>query len=96
MLDIGAGGADVARDLLRRAQRDRVPLEVVAIDPDPRAAWWALRQTPTPGLTVRRAHSSDLVDEFMSGEPTSDGGLFDLVISNHVLHHLDGHELGVL
>ncbi len=96
VLDIGAGGADVARELLARAQRDRVPLEVVAIDPDPRAAWWALRQPPTPGLTVRRAHSSELVNELTSGDLTNDDQRFDLVISNHVLHHLDGHALGVL
>lgn len=91
VLDIGAGGADVARDLLERARRDEVRLDVVAIDPDPRATDWAERQAPVAGLTVRRAHSSELVDDL-----ASDDDRFDLVISNHVLHHLDGAQLGVL
>ena len=91
VLDIGAGGADVARDVLARARRDRVSLEVVAIDPDPRAAEWAEQQSPVVGLTLRSAHSSELVDELRS-----DGDRFDLVMSNHVLHHLDEAQLEVL
>jgi 2-polyprenyl-3-methyl-5-hydroxy-6-metoxy-1,4-benzoquinol methylase len=44
VLDIGTGGADVPRALLKWARADGLRLEVTAIDPDPRALNWALRQ----------------------------------------------------
>lgn len=84
VLDIGSGGGDVARSLLRWARRDGFALQVTAIDPDPRAHAWATRRPPIPGLTHRRALSRDLVDE---------GASFDLVVSNHLLHHLDPEQL---
>ncbi len=87
VLDVGAGGADVPRALLRWARADGLRLEVVAIDPDPRAFDWASRQPPVPGLVLRRAMSSELADA---------GERFTAVVSNHVLHHLDGRQLGAL
>ncbi|WP_232331307.1 methyltransferase [Agromyces laixinhei] len=87
LLDIGAGSADLPRRLLRWAEEDGLRLEVTAIDPDARAMAWAAAKPPTAGLTLRRAMSGELVDE---------GEHFDVVISNHVLHHLDGREFGAL
>lgn len=88
LLDIGSGGGDVARCLARWAARDGLRLEVTAIDPDARAHAWASAQQPVPGLTFRRALSSELVTE---------GARFDFVVSNHILHHLTAVELeGVL
>jgi len=87
LLDVGAGSADLPRRLLRWAEEDGLRLEITAIDPDARAMAWASARPPTPGLTLRRAMSGDLVD---------DGEQFDLVVSNHVLHHLDGREFGAL
>jgi len=87
VLDIGTGGADVPRALLAWARADGLRLEVTAIDPDPRALDWALRQPPEPGLVLRRASSRELADA---------GERFDVVTSNHVLHHLDGREFGAL
>ncbi|ANJ29079.1 hypothetical protein ATC03_18845 [Agromyces aureus] len=87
VLDIGSGSADLPRRLLRWATRDRLRLVVTAIDPDARAMTWAAARPSTPGLTLRRAMSGDLVAE---------GERFDVVLSNHVLHHLDGRELGAL
>lgn len=84
VLDIGSGGGDLAVMLARWAARDGKPMHVTGIDPDPRAAAFANRRTPTPGVNFRQAHSSDLVRE---------GARFDVVISNHVLHHLDSGEL---
>ena len=87
VLDIGTGGADVPRALLRWARRDGLLLEVTAIDPDPRALDWALRQPPEPGLVLRRESSAGLA---------AAGERFEAVMSNHVLHHLDGREFGAL
>lgn len=87
VLDIGTGGADVPRALLAWARADGLRLEVVAIDPDERALDWALRQPAEPGLSLRRISSRELA---VAGEQ------FDVVMSNHVLHHLDGVEFGAL
>lgn len=88
LLDIGSGGGDVARALARRAARDGLPLDVVAIDPDPRAHAHALAAgRGVPGPTFRRARSDELV---------RDGETFDIVVSNHLLHHLDDTALRAL
>ena len=80
VLDIGAGGGDLARALARWARRDGLAVQVTGIDPDPRAhAYASMRQAPA-GCSFRAALSSDLVAE---------GAVFDVVVSNHVLHHLD-------
>jgi len=84
LLDIGSGGGDVARTLARWARRDGFALAVTAIDPDVRAHAFAVAQAPAPGVTFRQAGSADLVAE---------GSRFDVVVSNHLLHHLDAAEL---
>jgi 2-polyprenyl-3-methyl-5-hydroxy-6-metoxy-1,4-benzoquinol methylase len=80
LLDIGSGGGDLPRALIRWAQMDGLPLEVTAIDPDERAHAYATSRPALPGLSFHRALSSDLVAQ---------GAVFDAVISNHVLHHLE-------
>ncbi len=84
LLDVGCGGGDLARALARWARRDGFDLRVTGIDPDPRAHAWARRQPPVEGVQFRRALSSELV---------ADGERFDLVVSNHLLHHLDPAQL---
>lgn len=84
VLDIGSGGGDLAIMLARWAHRDGTSMHVTGIDPDPRAAAFAGRRAPMPGVEFRQAHSGDLVRE---------GARFDVVISNHVLHHLQSGEL---
>lgn len=83
LLDIGSGGGDVPRTLARWARRDGFRLELTAIDPDARAHAYATARPPMPGLSFRRALSSQLVAE---------GAAFDAVVSNHVLHHLAPEE----
>lgn len=88
LLDIGCGSGDVARSLARWASSDGYSLTVTAIDPDARAFSFASRARPVRGVEYRHAHSSDLVAENLT---------FDVVISNHILHHLDPPQLaGVL
>ncbi len=87
VLDIGTGGAALPRALLRWAEADGLRLEVTAIDPDSRALDWALRQPAHRGLVLRRVTSDELARA---------GERFDVVMSNHVLHHLDGRQLGAL
>lgn len=79
LLDIGSGGGDIARSLADWARRDGLRVRVVAADPDARAHAFATR-APHPGVEFRRASAAELADA---------GERFDLVVSNHVLHHLD-------
>ncbi|MCP2032727.1 2-polyprenyl-3-methyl-5-hydroxy-6-metoxy-1,4-benzoquinol methylase [Okibacterium sp. HSC-33S16] len=85
LLDIGCGGGDVARALVRLARRDGITLAVTAIDPDPRATAYVRGLPPTDGVAYRQCTSGQMVEE---------GAKFDVVISNHVLHHLSPVELG--
>lgn len=93
ILDIGCGGGDIALALLRWARADGYRVKVTGIDPDPRAQSFASRAAEAAGIgrrevEFRRASSAELVAE---------GQRFDVVISNHVLHHLDPRQLaGVL
>ncbi|MDO4263818.1 MAG: class I SAM-dependent methyltransferase [Deinococcus sp.] len=84
LLDIGCGGGDVARHLIRWAARDGFTLRVLGIDADERAIAYAGAQPPMSGLHFRRVMSRTLVEE---------GQRFDLIISNHMLHHLSAAEL---
>ncbi|WP_353814500.1 methyltransferase [Agromyces sp. SYSU T00266] len=86
LLDIGVGGGDLPSRILQLARRDGLRLEVVAIDPDARAVAAASRFA-TRGFEARVATTADLVAE---------GETFDVVWSNHVLHHLGAAELGAL
>lgn len=87
LLDIGSGGGDLAVTLARWAEQDKVKLEVTGIDPDWRAHRFAAGRPKIPGVDFRQAHSSDLLRE---------GRSYDVVISNHVLHHLQPAELQLL
>ncbi|HSO91102.1 MAG TPA: class I SAM-dependent methyltransferase [Arthrobacter sp.] len=84
LLDIGCGGGDVPVMLSRWAARDGLRLEITAIDPDPRASRFAAERHPATGVTFLQSTAAQLAGE---------GCSFDLVVSNHVLHHLSGDEL---
>lgn len=80
LLDVGFGGGDIPRRIARWAARDGIPVRITAIDPDPRAFAFA-NAGPASDVMFRELATDDLV---------RDGARFDVVISNHVLHHLDG------
>jgi len=84
VLDVGCGGGDLAVALRRWARRDGLALAVTGIDPDERALEFAATRPPTEGVRYRRAST---------GELAAAGERADLVISNHVLHHLVSAEL---
>jgi 2-polyprenyl-3-methyl-5-hydroxy-6-metoxy-1,4-benzoquinol methylase len=79
LLDVGFGAGDIPRRLATWARHDGLDLGVTAIDPDPRAVAY-VRRAPAGGVEFRQATSADLVAE---------GRTYDVVVSNHLLHHLD-------
>lgn len=83
LLDVGFGGGDIPRALLRWAEHDGLELRVTAIDPDPRAAAFA-RSLPPSAVTFEQTDTTSLAER---------GAAFDFVISNHLLHHLTGEDL---
>lgn len=80
ILDIGFGGGDVPVAVAAWAHADGLPVDLTAIDPDERSLAFATDRYRHAPVTFRRAHSSELV---------AAGERYDLVLSNHLLHHLD-------
>lgn len=83
VLDLGCGGGDLLARLAALARADGIEAEWVGADPDPRA------------LPVARRRAGDGV-RFVQADSTAllrAGERFDLVVSNHVLHHLTPAEL---
>ncbi|MFK3678757.1 methyltransferase domain-containing protein [Microbacterium sp. NPDC090218] len=87
ILDVGAGGGDLCRLLAGRLRRDGLQAEITALDADERAIRWASAHDGGAGIRYRCALTTDLVAE---------GDTYDVVLSNHVLHHLDDAELQVV
>ena len=80
ILDIGFGGGDIPRKLARWASKDNIELSVIGIETDLRAYRYA-----TAGESPDNVHYL-----YKSSEELISMGLqFDVVISNHLLHHLD-------
>ncbi|MDN3444932.1 methyltransferase domain-containing protein [Microbacterium sp. APC 3901] len=84
ILDIGAGGGDVCRMIAARLRRAGLDAEITALDADERAIRWAADHDDGAGIRYRCAFAAELVAE---------GEQFDVVFSNHLLHHLTGAEL---
>jgi len=84
VLDLGCGGGDVLARLAGLAERDGFMLECIGADPDPRAIA-AARERARPGVRFVARDSRALL---------AAGERFDIVVSNHVLHHLDAEALG--
>ncbi len=81
LLDIGFGGGDIPRRFARWAEADGLDLSVTGVDIDPRAHAYVQRLPAIPKLSFRLCDVATLVER---------DERFDFVISNHVLHHLDG------
>ncbi|PWN05220.1 methyltransferase domain-containing protein [Rhodohalobacter mucosus] len=87
VLDIGCGGGDVIRYLHHLCIKDGFDVHFTGIEPDRRAIQFVGQESWTDNVTFLNAHSSDLVAE---------GKMFQLVISNHLMHHLPPSELRTL
>lgn len=87
LADLGAGGCDVARWLVRQARRRGLRLRVLALDSDPRSIRFARRANrPFPEIETVQA------DVF--GFPLR--GQADYAFSNHLLHHLEDAQAAAL
>ena len=83
VLDVGSGGGDLCRLLAAALSRDGLVADITALDADDRATRWAAAHDRGAGVRYRSALTSDLVRE---------GERYDVIVSNHLLHHLDGTE----
>ena len=84
LLDVGSGGGDIPRKLAKWAAQDGIDLSITAIDPDERAISYAKSRPHPANVTFRCVSTSDLLRA---------GETFDLVTSNHLLHHLSSEEV---
>jgi len=89
VLDIGCGGGDILRWIVKTARKSGLQFRCVGIDPDKRI----LEQTKADcsafqEIDIRRGSYQDLP------RLRKDLGHIDYIISNHVLHHLGTEEAG--
>lgn len=80
LLDIGFGGGDIPVMLKEMADKDGLKLHITAIETDPRALEFIDTISVPHDINFLHCSSSKLVDQ---------GAKFDVVISNHLLHHLN-------
>lgn len=89
IVDVGCGGGDVLRYVVGRARRDGLAVTGLGVDPDGRAIRHA-----------RTVHSGPAVPKpmlsFQEGRLEDVTGPVDVIISNHLLHHLDDEEVRAL
>lgn len=87
LLDIGFGGGDIPIKLASWADDDGLELEIIGIETDPRAMAFVQTVESPKNISFKLASSTDLLKKEHR---------FDIVISNHLLHHLTNSELGDL
>jgi 2-polyprenyl-3-methyl-5-hydroxy-6-metoxy-1,4-benzoquinol methylase len=84
LLDVGFGGGDIPLNINRWARNDGFDLQITAIETDQRAVEHVSESGQVDGLTFRHCSTADLLKE---------GRNFDIVISNHLIHHLNDAEV---
>ncbi len=84
LLDIGFGGGDIPVLLEDLARNDGIELQITAIETDPRALNYVQQFENRYNIQFIEASTEDLVRQEKQ---------FDIVISNHLIHHLMDDEL---
>lgn len=84
VLDIGCGGGDIIRMLHSYCKKDGFDVSFTGIDPDRRACHFLSKSVPHPDIQFLSVTSGYLVNE---------NHTYDVVISNHLMHHLKHEEL---
>lgn len=84
ILDIGCGGGDILRLLDSLAKADGFQVDFTGIDPDRRSIEFLESNQWPENITF--LHSS-------SGQLSAQNREFDIVISNHLMHHLSKKQL---
>jgi len=84
ILDIGCGGGDIIRLLSKLSSQDGFDTSFTGIDPDQRSIRYLNRQPWPDGVDFYQKTAEDLVSENQS---------FDIVISNHLVHHLTNKQV---
>jgi 2-polyprenyl-3-methyl-5-hydroxy-6-metoxy-1,4-benzoquinol methylase len=87
LLDIGAGGCDIAVWIAREARRRSISVRITVLDGDERiyeVMKDAVRCYPEINIVQMSARDIDRL------------GMFDFIFSNHFMHHLDWQSLAVL
>jgi SAM-dependent methyltransferase len=83
VLDIGCGGGDVAERLLQLAKKNSVAIQITGIDPDRRAIAFAKKHR-SPEIIFEQTGLQEIGAAKRK---------FDIVISNHVTHHVPDNAL---
>lgn len=84
ILDIGCGAGDILMYLRNLANKDGFRLNLTGIDPDPRAMEFVKHHILSDEIRFYPYRSNEMIKE---------GRRFDIVISNHLLHHLNRKEM---
>jgi 2-polyprenyl-3-methyl-5-hydroxy-6-metoxy-1,4-benzoquinol methylase len=87
LLDIGCGGGDIIRYLCKLCKADQFKVQFTGIDPDKRAHQFLSVQKPIENIQFLKHTSAELVKEKYH---------FDIVISNHLLHHLTESQMDAI
>lgn len=87
ILDIGCGGGDILRYLNTLCSNDGFHVLFTGIDPDKRALDYS-SQFPQPENILFFSERSDVL--------VKENRTFDIVISNHLIHHLTSGELSAI
>jgi len=86
LLDVGAGGCDIAIWAAREARNRGLKLNITALDNDPRISPIACRAVRDfPEIRIVEGNALDF----------SELGSFDFIFSNHFLHHLEWDEIRI-
>lgn len=84
ILDIGCGGGDVIKYLIDKIKKDGLNVSFTGIDPDQRSIDYLSTLEWPDDVEFKAVTSNQLKDE---------GLTYDIVISNHLLHHLSEDEI---